>query len=63
MIYIYIYMELSQGNSLCSYLYLKQAKISLVSFFFYKIGEQEGRQILPKGGWYQWYWGGGGEMQ
>jgi hypothetical protein len=56
-------MELSQGNSLCSYLYLKQAKISLVFFFFYKIGEQEGRQILPKGGWYQWYWGGGGEMQ
>jgi hypothetical protein len=32
-------MEMSQGNYLCSY--LKQTKISF--FFFYKIGEQEGR--------------------
>jgi hypothetical protein len=30
-------METSQGNSLCSY--LKQTK----SFFFFKIGEQEGK--------------------
>jgi hypothetical protein len=40
---IHIYIEISQGNSLCSYLYLKQAKISwfpYLSFFFYKIGEQ-----------------------
>jgi hypothetical protein len=44
---IHIYMEISQGNSQCSYLYLKQARIScfsfyLFSFFFCKIGEQEG---------------------
>jgi hypothetical protein len=32
-------MEMSQGNSLCSY--LKQTKMSF--FFFCKIGEQEGR--------------------
>jgi hypothetical protein len=32
-------MEMSQGNSLCNY--LKQTKMSF--FFFYKIGEQEGR--------------------
>jgi hypothetical protein len=41
-------MEISQGNSLCSHLYLKQAKMScfsfyLFSFFFFKIREQEGR--------------------
>jgi hypothetical protein len=40
-------MEISQGNSLYSYLYLKQAKMSFVLFFifslfFYKIREQEG---------------------
>jgi hypothetical protein len=34
-------MELSQENFLCIYLYLKQAKMSLFSFFFYKIREQE----------------------
>jgi hypothetical protein len=39
-------METTQGNSLCSYLYLKLAKISCFSyyllwFFFYKVGEQE----------------------
>jgi hypothetical protein len=39
---IHIYMEKSQGNSLCSYFYLKQAKLSFFSFFFYKIREQEG---------------------
>jgi hypothetical protein len=33
-----IYVEVSQGNSLCSY--LKQTKMSF--FFFYKIGAQEG---------------------
>jgi hypothetical protein len=42
-------MEISQGNPLCSYLYLKQAKLSFFSFsfsfFFYKIREQ----VLPKG--------------
>jgi hypothetical protein len=40
---IHIYMVISQGNSLCSYLYLKQAKKSFFIFFFYKIGEQESR--------------------
>jgi hypothetical protein len=44
---IYICMETTQGNSLCSYLYLKLANPSCFSiyhlcFFFYKIGEQEG---------------------
>jgi hypothetical protein len=34
---IHIYMEISQGNSLWSYLYHKQAKMSV--FSFYKIGE------------------------
>jgi hypothetical protein len=47
-------MEISQGKALCSYLYLKQAKMScftfsLFSFFFYKIREQEGRAILAQG--------------
>jgi hypothetical protein len=44
---IHIYMETTQGNALCSYLYLKLAKKScfsfyLLCFFFYKIREQEG---------------------
>jgi hypothetical protein len=38
-------MEISKGNSLCSYLYLELAKMScfcyLFSLVFYKIGEQE----------------------
>jgi hypothetical protein len=45
---IIIYIEMSQGNSLCSY--LKQAKMSF--YFFYKIGEQEGSPgggVLGKG--------------
>jgi hypothetical protein len=51
---IHIYMEPLQGNSLCSYLYLKQAKMScfsvyLFSFFFNRIREQEGETSLPKG--------------
>jgi hypothetical protein len=45
---IHLYKEISQRNSLCSYLYLKQAKMSCFSFypfsfFMYIIGEQEGR--------------------
>jgi hypothetical protein len=44
---IHIWMETTQGISLCSYLCLKLAKTSYfsfhpLSFFFYKIGEQEG---------------------
>jgi hypothetical protein len=50
------YMELSQGNSLCSYFYLKQAKMSF--FFFYKIREQEGR-AGPAWGEQCWYRGRG----
>jgi hypothetical protein len=47
---IHICMEMSQGNSLCSY--LKQTKMSI--FFFYKIREQEGRtgpvwRLVPVG--------------
>jgi hypothetical protein len=38
-------MEMPQGNFLCSY--LKQAKMS---FFFYKIREQEGRTSPAQGG-------------
>jgi hypothetical protein len=50
----HIYMEIPQGNSLCSYLYLKQVKMScflfyLLSFLFYKIGEQEGRTSPSQG--------------
>jgi hypothetical protein len=42
----HVYMESAQGNSLCSYLYLKLAKTLCFSFyflcfFFYKIREQE----------------------
>jgi hypothetical protein len=45
---IHICMETTQGISLYSYLYLKLAKTPcfsyyLLCFFFYKIGEQEGR--------------------
>jgi hypothetical protein len=43
-------MEMSQGNSLCSY--LKLAKMSF--FFFHQIGKQEGRKGPPWGDWYQW---------
>jgi hypothetical protein len=66
-IIIHTYMEISQENSLYSYLYLKQAKMScfslyLVSFFSYKIGEQEGITSPAKGeSWHQWEEGGDGE--
>jgi hypothetical protein len=49
-IIIYKYMEMSQENSVCSYLYLKLAKMSLfLSFFFYKYWEQVGK-TGPAGG-------------
>jgi hypothetical protein len=52
---IHVYVEIPQGNSLCSYLYLKQAKMSchsfsLFSFFFHKIGQQEGKTSPAQGG-------------
>jgi hypothetical protein len=52
-------METTQGNSLCSYLYLKLAKTSCIfyAFFFYKIREQEdriGRLVsMGRGRWCQ----------
>jgi hypothetical protein len=57
---IHICMETTQGNSLCSYLYLKLAKMSCfffypVCFFFYKIGEQEGGTGYA-GGVGDWHW-------
>jgi hypothetical protein len=52
---VQIYMEMSQGNSLCSYLYLKQAKMSF--FFLFtstksekKRAEQVGDGVIPVGG-------------
>jgi hypothetical protein len=43
-------METSQGNSLCSYLYLKQAK--MMCFLFYKMGEKEDKTDSVGGrGW------------
>jgi hypothetical protein len=60
---IHICMEISQGNSLCSYLYLKLAKMSyfaiyLLSFFFYKIRGVQNR-FCQGWGWHQWRGGGG----
>jgi hypothetical protein len=51
---IHINMETSQRNSLCSYFYFKQAKMScfsfyLFSFVFYRIREQEGRTHYAQG--------------
>jgi hypothetical protein len=43
---IHIYMGMPQGNS-----YLKQTK--MLSYFFYKIREQEGRTDPISWGWYQ----------
>jgi hypothetical protein len=51
---IHICMETTQ-SSLYSYLYLKLAKKPCFSFFFYKIGEQEGRT----GSAMRWVAGGG----
>jgi hypothetical protein len=64
---IRVCMEISQGDSLCSYLYFKLAKTScfsfyLLSFCFYKI-EQEAEQVLGGGDWQQWKGGGGGERR
>jgi hypothetical protein len=45
-----VYIEISQGNALCNYIYLKQARISVFLLFFYKMGEQEGGTGLPQHG-------------
>jgi hypothetical protein len=61
-------MEITQGNSLCSDLYLKLAKTSCFLFYllclFYEIREQEGRTGSAPGrsvGWYQWEGEGAGK--
>jgi hypothetical protein len=49
---IHIYMEISQGNSLCSYIY-KQAKTSFFSFFLFSSTKSENKraeQVLPRRG-------------
>jgi hypothetical protein len=51
----------TQENSLCSYLYIKEAKTSCFSFFFYKIGEQEGGTGPWGGAGFQGKWGDGWE--
>jgi hypothetical protein len=57
---IRIYMEISQGNDLCIYLYLKLAKMSCSSFYLFSYRRVE--QVLPRGeGWHQWEEGGGRE--
>jgi hypothetical protein len=51
---IHTYMEVSQGNSLCSYLYLKLKchafQFILFLFFSYKIREQKGGTSPGQGG-------------
>jgi hypothetical protein len=44
-------MEMSQGNSLCSY--IKQMK---TSFSFIKLESSRAEQVLPGGGRESWYW-------
>jgi hypothetical protein len=53
---IHLYMEIPQGNSLYSYFYLKQTKMSCLSFsLFCKIeqegatGPAQGEQVAPVG--------------
>jgi hypothetical protein len=48
-------MEISEGNSLCSYLYLKQAKTSFFLFFSFlfsytKSEKKRAEQLLQRGG-------------
>jgi hypothetical protein len=47
---IHTYMEISQGNFLCSYLYLKKAKISFFFFNFTKSEKRRVEQVLPREG-------------
>jgi hypothetical protein len=56
---IHICMETTQGDSLCSYLYLKLAKhhdfqFIFYVFVFYEIGEQEDRTGSGVGVWHWW---------
>jgi hypothetical protein len=50
---VHICMEMSQRNSLCSYLYLKQTKMSLL----FSSTKSDGRTGSAQGRvWYQWEW-------
>jgi hypothetical protein len=40
---MHILMEITQGNSLCSYLYLKQAKMSF--FFLFSSTKSENKKV------------------
>jgi hypothetical protein len=67
---IHIDIEMSHGNTLCHYLSLKQGKMScfsfyLFSFFYYNVGEQEGRTAPALWWWwlYQWEFEDGGESR
>jgi hypothetical protein len=56
-------MEISQGNSLCSYLYLKlKCHVFVISFLFFLLQNQKtGGQYKPcLGGWAGTSGGGGG---
>jgi hypothetical protein len=57
---IHIHIGISQGNFLCSYLYLKQAKMS---FYFFLLQNQrtDGQNRSYLGGWYQREWRRSGE--
>jgi hypothetical protein len=59
-------MEISQANSLCGYLHLKQAKMFFfLSFLYYRLQNWSTggwNKSFPEGkGWHQWEGGGGGE--
>jgi hypothetical protein len=63
---IHMYMEISQGNFLCSYLYLKLKSHGfcfIFSLFSPKKSEKKReKQVLAKGkNWHQWELGGAGE--
>jgi hypothetical protein len=45
---MHVYMEISKGNTLCSYLYLKQAKISF--FYSTKLENRRAEHVLGAGG-------------
>jgi hypothetical protein len=49
---VHICVEISQGNSQCSYLCLKQAKMSCFSFYLFSFTKSEQRveQVLQGGG-------------
>jgi hypothetical protein len=57
-------VEILQGNSLCSYLYQKQEKMSFSTFFissFSSTTSEDGGTGPGRGSWYQWEEGDGRE--